>query len=409
MLTADLLARLQSPAGERALQAAESILQLEPDFLRASQRLERDFPVLLARAAVEQTLLRRRARSKFPASFDLFFTRDGLEQATAEAVALHRARRFEGFPLAFDLGCGIGGDALALARSTRVVAADTDGLRVQILKANASRRTLADRIRVVRADVTRRFIKPPPGTAAFADPSRRLGGRRTRRVETAQPRLTDLMTWLPNLAGLGVKVSPAVDLKEVGRLPCEVEFVSLDGDLKEATLWFGSLRHGTHRATILPEGLTLEAETPPGLGVGPVGRYLIEPDPAVMRAGLVTLLGDKLGARLLSSGIGLLTSDHEVPTPWGRTYRVVRADPFRLRSLQAMLAERGVGRLTIKRRGSPVEPEAIERKLKLRGSGEATILLTRLQGVSSVVLIEALDPERGGPAAGGDDSDEAVL
>lgn len=392
MLTADLLVQLQSAAGEQVLAAAEAAIGLDPDYLRAAQHLERAHPAPLARAAVEQALLRRRAATKFSDAHELFFTREALEQATSEVVARHRARRFEGFGGVLDLGCGIGGDALALAEAAPVIAADLDTLRLKILRANASRRGRASRIRLVRADASRRFLDPPPGTAGFADPSRRSEGRRTRRVESAQPPLAELLRWLPDLAGLGVKVSPAVDLDEVRRLECEVEFVSLDGELKEATLWFGSLRKGHRRATLLPEGLTLEGDDPPEIPVGPIGSFLIEPDPALMRAGLVTVVGASLGGRLVSQGIAFLTTDQAVRTPWGRVFRVLRADPFRLRGLQAILAERNVGRLTIKRRGSPVEPEAIEKKLRLAGDQDATVVLTRLNGVSSMILVEPLEP-----------------
>ncbi|HSR48715.1 MAG TPA: class I SAM-dependent methyltransferase [Anaerolineales bacterium] len=392
MLTSEQLRQLQSPAGEQALAEAETVLDLEPDFLRAVQRLASKVPESLARAAVDQTILRRRAAAKFVSSSDLFFTKEGLEQATPEPVARHRARRFSGFKRVLDLGCGIGGDALALAAHAPVLAADLDVRRLEILGANARRRALGPRIDLVCADVRLPFLRVPPGTAAFADPSRRREGRRTRRTELSAPPLSALLGWLPELEAMAVKVSPAVDLEELRALPCEVEFISLDGELKEATLWFGSLRRGSIRATILPAGLSLEGD-PPELTVGPLGAYLCEPDPAVMRAGLVGMLGASLGARLVSPGIGYLTLDDPVTTPFGRTFQIRQAAPFRLKSLQGMLAEADIGRLTIKRRGSPVEPEAIERRLKLRGGREGILILTRVAGASFMLLAEPLGPE----------------
>lgn len=396
MLTSEQLRQLQSPTGDQALAEADALLDLEPDYLRAVQRLTAEFPEPLARAAVDQAILRRRAASKFGSPSDLFFTREGLEQATAEPVARHRARRFQGFQRILDLGCGIGGDALALAAVSPVVATDLDARRLEILRANARRCGFGERIDVVCADVRRPFLRVPPGTAAFADPDRRRNGRRTRKTDLSDPPLAALLAWLASVEAMAVKVSPAVDLEEIRELPCEVEFISLDGELKEATLWFGAFRQGSRRATILPAGLGLEGE-PPDLPIGPLGDYLCEPDPAVMRAGLVGMVGEALGARLLSPGIGFLTMDDPVTTPYGRSFRIKHAAPFRLKSLQELLTRAGVGRLTIKRRGSPVEPGAIERRLNLRGDREEILVLTRVAGVSSMLLVEPLNspPPRG--------------
>jgi SAM-dependent methyltransferase len=390
VLTPDLLARLQTPAGERALQAAAAALEAEPDFLRASQRLARRFDDRLARAAVEQVQLRRRAGVKFSRADSLFFTQEGLEQATSEAVARHRAARFEGWPAAFDFGCGIGGDALELARRSIVVAVDRDPLRLRVLSANASRLGLAPRLELLEADLRHLPLHLRLEAVAFCDPARRSGGRRLHRVDDYEPSLPVVVGWASQLAGLAIKVSPAVRFEQIEQLPCEIEFVSLAGELKEAVLWFGALRQGMRRATVLPAGVTLTGDREPDLAPGPIGAYLLEPDPAVLRAGLVKTLGAALQARPIEEDIAFLSLDEPRRSPFVRTYRVLEASPFRLKSLQALLEGRGIGRLTVKRRGSAVEPEAIARRLDLHGDGEALVILTRHAGKQTMILAERL-------------------
>jgi SAM-dependent methyltransferase len=390
VLTPDLLARLQTPAGEGALQAAAAALEAEPDFLRAAQRLTRRFDERLARAAVEQVQLRRRAGVKFSRADSLFFTQEALEQATSEAVARHRAARFEGWPRSFDLGCGIGGDALELARRSVVVAVDRDPLRLRVLSANASRLGLSRRLELLEADLHHLPLRLGPEAVAFCDPARRSGGRRLHRVANYEPALSFVVGWASQLAGLAIKVSPAVRYEDIERLDCEIEFVSLAGELKEAVLWFGVFRQGTRRATVLPAGVTLTGEREPDLAPGPIGAYLLEPDPAVLRAGLVKTLGVALEARPIEEDIAFLSADQPRRSPFVRIYRVLEASPFRLKSLQAVLERNEVGRVTVKRRGSAVEPEAIARRLDLHGDGEALVILTRHAGKQTMILAERL-------------------
>jgi len=387
VLTPSLLARLQTAEGERALESAATALEADSDFLRASQRLTPAFGDRLARAAVEQVQLRRHAIGKFPQAERLFFTREGLEQATAEPVARLRAARFGDRQRVFDFGCGLGGDALQLAVASQVVAIDRDPLRLRIVAANAGRLGLADRIQPVEADL-HRLPLGVQDIVAFCDPGRRSGGRRLRRVDDYEPPLRTILGWLPHLAGLAVKVSPAVRLDEVVRLDCEIEFVSLGGELKEGVLWFGVLRRGQRRATVLPVGATLEGGDEPNVEVGPIADYLLEPDPAILRAGLVMTLAAALGAHPIQEDVSFLSLGSPRATPFGRTYRVLEASPFRLKSLQETLRQRGIGRVTVKRRGSAVEPEAIARRLRLRGERDGLVILTRHRGLQTMVLAE---------------------
>jgi SAM-dependent methyltransferase len=382
-----LLRWLTTPDGEAALLAAADAEPEEATFLQVSRQLERRFPERLARGAIEQAILRRRARRKFAHADRLFFLRDALEQATSDVVAEHRAHRFRGAPWIADLGCGIGGDTLALAAAGRVIAIDRDGLRLAVLQANARALGRSDSIHPVHADILSPPMRNPGADLAFADPSRRRGTRRTRFSGQSDPPLAALWRVLERFNGWGIKLSPALPRDEIPGTS-EVEFVSVDGELKEAVLWGGDLRRGVRRATLLPQGISLDGETEPDVAVAPIEGFLLEPDPAVLRAGLVHTLAVRLDARLIDPSLSLLTSSADIDTPWARVSRVLEVLPAGLKTLRQALRARGLGEVTLKKRGSAVETGEYLRRLRLREGGAATVLLTRAAGRPVAVILE---------------------
>lgn len=388
--------QLLGPLGQEALAAAAAGGPREADYLAQVQRLARRFPEPLARLAVEQAILRRRAGAKFAAAGQMYFTREALEQATSEPLAGQHATRFAGRPLVLDLGCGIGGDTLALARRAPVVAVDRDALRLTLLKANAEALGLSGRIHPLQADLRAWAWRVPRGAAAFSDPSRRKAGRRVYMTGNYEPPLALLLSWREAISDMGIKVSPAIERREAEAAGGETEFVSYQGELREAMLWFGGLRTALWRATVLPDGamLTDEVGDPP-LGQSGPREILYEPDPAVMRAGLVRGLGAMLGAWQLDPTIAFLTADRYTRTPFARPYRVLETLPFGMRRLRQALRARGVGSVVLKKRGSPVDTQDLGRRLRLEGPAQATVILTRVAGTPVAILADPLSAPLG--------------
>jgi hypothetical protein len=196
-------------------------------------------------------------------------------------------------------------------------------------------------------------------------------------------------------AGMLVKLSPGVDLAEVRPFGGGIEFISEGGDLKAALLYAGDFAFKGYRATRLPEGESLQALglEPPPLCQSPMA-YIYEPDPAVIRAGLFGELLAHLGleAFRLDETIAYMTGDRPVSGPWLRSWRLHNWLPFNLKKLRQVLVGYGVGAVTVKKRGSPILPEELQKMLKLKGGGpSATVFLTRLHG-KPVALI-SLDQE----------------
>jgi len=370
---------LLSSTGQDLLAEAETLDLTESARLRSLSRLRRHASPALAAAVLETAILRQRARTKFRHAGRMYFTREALEQATSEAVARHRAARFAGLGLVVDLGCGIGGDSLALASLARVVGVDRDPVRLLMARENALVYDLAPRADWVRADVA--GGGPVRADAAFVDPARRTAhGRRVFDPRAYVPPLDQVLSWRHRFRAIAVKVSPGIRDEDVAELPGEVEFVAQEGDLKEAVLWLGELGVSGRRATVLPEGASLHAESDPPAPVAVAGSILYEPSPAIIRAHLIGTLAAMLGAWQIDPTIAYLSAGDLRPTPFARAWRIEAALPFGVDRVRRHLRALGVGRVTVKKRGSPLEPEAFARMLHLNGPEERTVVLTRQLG-----------------------------
>ncbi|MEP0762707.1 MAG: class I SAM-dependent methyltransferase, partial [Chloroflexota bacterium] len=259
MLTAQTFRFLAGPQGRATLDWLATCDLSDAQTLPLLDALRRDLPPDLAAAALTLARLRVRAAAKFSRAEAMFFTADALEQASGEIVSAWRSRRFaeNGYAQIADLGCGIGGDALALAAlpGVRVAGLDCDPLRLALALANlAAYGRAAD---WVRADLTDPL--PLRGVrAAFFDPARRADGRRLFSVRDYAPPLDVIAGW--HFDALAVKLAPGVALDELvpyTRAGAGVEFVSAGGELKEAVLWGGELGFAGRCASRADAGETL--------------------------------------------------------------------------------------------------------------------------------------------------------
>ncbi|MFI0788182.1 methyltransferase domain-containing protein [Streptomyces lydicus] len=383
----DVFAALLAPEGQTLL---DELRDHDPaDELAAATRLRRDHPAPLVSAALGQARLRQRAAAKFGADAQrMYFTANGVEQSTRATVAAHRAARLAalGVRSVADLCCGIGGDALALARAgIRVLAVDRDPLACAAARANAAALGLAELIEVRAADVTE--VDTAGCDAVFVDPARRskVRGGRIFDPEAYSPPLSWAVEAARTAPFAALKIAPGVP-HEMLPEDTEAEWISDRGEVKEAVLWFGTAP-GARRATLLPAGDSLLGTGLPDPEAGPVGRYLYEPDGAVIRAHLVAEAAAGLDGRLIDPTIAYVTADALRPTPFATAYEITDVLPFNVKRLKALLRERGVGTAVIKKRGSAVEPEELRKKLKLAGGGNSvTVFLTRVAGAPTMLL-----------------------
>jgi hypothetical protein len=380
---------------DRLLAEGQELLRVLPEgpldpaeSLRLGTQLRERFPAGLVATALAQQALRARAGVKFSKANRMWFTRDGLEQASAEPLARHRAARYAAFEVVADLCCGIGGDLCALALGRAVLAADLDLVHVRMARENA-RVHGAGEVAAACADV--RDLRLPASLAVFVDPARREGGRRLPAGESRPP-----LAWCLGLgdrvAGVGIKAAPGLPL---GLVPdgWEVELLADRRELREAVLWSPTMATTTRRATVFPGPHTLEARPGPPVRCAPPGEFLLDPSPAVTRAGLVEELGRDLGAWKLDPRIAFLSADEPLRSPFGRSLRVEASLPWNLKRLREVLRQRGIGTVEVRKRGSAVDVAGLTTRLRLRGDGRAVVVLTRVADRPwALVCTEDRDP-----------------
>jgi hypothetical protein len=344
-----------------------------------------------AAVLVETTLLRRRAEAKFPDAAEWLFTGEALEQATTAAVAAHRAERLSGLAV-HDVTCSVGTELAALRhRASRVVGSDLDEVRLAMARHNVAGNG-AD-VLLCRADALAPVTR---GTTVIADPARRSAGRRTFHPRDYTPALDDLLEAYAD-RDLVVKCAPGIDFEQVRRLGFdgEIEVTSLGGGVREACLWSPGLatRDVTRRATILDRAEEITDAEPDDCPVARAGRWIVDPDGAVVRAGLVRHYGARHGLWQLDPAIAYLSGD-ELPTGV-RGFEVIAELGFTERTLRQELSARDVGALEILVRGVSVDPDVLRSRLRLRGSQRLSLVITRIgAGSASRAVVYVCRPSR---------------
>ena len=357
----------------------EAMAEADPTSLAAGERLRRVFGPEEAAWALGQVALRRKAIAKFPRAAEMLFTRDGLEQASRAPVAAWRAARFAeaGVREVWDLGCGIGADAMAFAEAgLRVIGVEADPATVEVAAHNLA--LVGGEARLGLAEET----EVPEGAAIFLDPARRTTAGRTWNVADFTPPWQFVLDQLASDRFVCVKLGPGVP-KELIPDGVRAGWLSERGDVVEATLW--NRLPASTEAVVLPHEL-IAPDRPRELETRPAGRYLIEPDGAVIRAGLITEIAPGSPLWLLDPHTAYLSSDEPIDSPFGTTFEVDEVLPFDVRVLRRWVADRGVGTLEIKKRAIDVDPAALRKQLKPKGRAAATIILARtVEGTKALI------------------------
>jgi len=373
-----------TPEGQRLLTEVHERAGIESD-LALGTRLRKTYDFALVAAAVTQNHLRGKAIAKFGNdAARMYFAHEALEQSTRGSVSRHRAAKLAatGSTQVVDLGCGIGGDLIAFAKAGMSVRGiELDPVRAAIARANLDALGLSGIIEC--ADATGAPIAG--GETAFVDPARRDGRGRVFDPKNFIPSWDFVAALLEGKAVVKTMPGIAHNLVPGG---VEAEWISDGGNLVEACLWGRPYATARRRATLLPSGVTLTEVDDPGDATTDVpGAVIYEPDDAVIRAGLVTAVAAHVGGWLVDPHIAYVSGNELARTPFARAFHVIEELPFREKALKAALVQRDIGTLTIKKRGVDIVPEILIKRMRLKGSGTATVIMTRVQGQGKAYLV----------------------
>ena len=391
--------RLASPGGQLLLD--ELVYSSDTDVLKlvAGLRKAGHDPMTVA-AALTQAKLRKRAVAKFgDFAQSMLFTEAGLEQASRLKVAALHAGRFRaaGIKEVADLGCGIGAESMALAAlEIKVRAFEIDEVTAAVATYNLA---AFENVTVEQENVE--DLDLAQFEALFLDPARRdLTGPK----KAESQRHFDPANYSPNfdfcLAAArtkptGIKLGPGHDKRQIPN-DAEAQWVSVEGDLVELGLWFGSLkRNNVARSALLLDTdgqheITSSESDSPNAPLGELGKYVYEPDNSLIRSRLISDFAAPLDLKIISPDIAYLTSDEKISSPWMRGFEVVDNLVFDRKQLKAYVKKNGIGILEIKKRGSDISPEELRRELSPKGEGAATLVVTRVGDAHRVLVTQPI-------------------
>jgi hypothetical protein len=391
--------RLASPGGQLLLEELD--YSSDTDVLKLVARLRKaGHDPLTVAAVLTQAKLRKRAAAKFGDFANrMLFTEAGLEQASRLKVSALHAGRFRnaGISQVADLGCGIGAEAMAMAAlDLEVRAFEIDEVTAAVATYNLAP---FENVTVELADVQK--LDLGQFESLFFDPARRdLKGAK----KASAKRIFDPANYSPNFEfcmdaarkkPAGVKLGPGHDHRHIPK-DAEAQWVSIDGDLIELGLWFGSVkREGVVRSALLIDSNghheinSLESASS-NAPVGELAKYIYEPDNSLIRSRLISDFAKPLGLQIISPDIAYLTSDEKISSPWVRGFEIIDNLVFDRKQLKAYVKKNGIGILEIKKRGSDISPEDLRRELSPKGEGAATLIVTRVDDAHRVLVTQPI-------------------
>lgn len=368
------------------------------ELTRLVSALRKELSPERAHLVIEQVELRRRAKAKFLRAEEMFFTRKGLEQATDHLIAKYKAERAAYFRSSLvDICCGIGGDLIAFERAGNhedyghcpVSGVDLDPIVAHLASENFRRITGSEPLLEVK---DANLVDVTSVSCWHVDPDRRAQGQRRTQLEGLEPTGEVIDRWRAQNDRGAVKLAPATQVPETWQQAAEREWISSRGECRQQMIWFGEWNKtgkpgsgspptsnaGLRTATVMGRRQKRSVYEQPGTELvmtDQVGRFLYEPDAAVLAARLSASLAAEYHVEALTSDGGYLTGETLIVDAAVQVFETQAILPYDLRRIKSLLRDRNIGRLEIKKRGVNETPEAVRKSMALQGDEEATLII----------------------------------
>lgn len=385
---------LKSPEG---IQFLQDHIDESPDafLLKYSGKISTD----LLRGVAEQLKCRSRLKSKQPAYFEAGAIAELslLEQSTPHEVAEFRKKILSGRSLCECTG-GMGVDTLALSQVfDSVQFCEIDPARAEMFRYNLSRLS-SENISLHVGD-SMEFLRAHRGELydwLFLDPARRDGtGKRFITLDLCMPNVIKEAQLLRESAdNIAIKLSPAFEITELPQIFPDLSrciVISLYGEVREilVTIEKDQLFSGVEAVAITSREYQLiddkEGDVEISVGNEPI---LFEPDPAIIKAGLIDTVARQFGLKRWSERGIFLRGDSTIPEFPGRQFTIRSVEPWQRKKVGRYLKEKEILRAAIIRRDFPLKPEELRKQFKL-GESDCTFLIFTTDFQGKRVMIDA--------------------
>ncbi len=325
----------------------------------------------------------------------LYSDEDGLRFATPWPVAAYRAKRLKCSSLA-DISCGIGGQTVYFARQCEIVyAIEISPTKLELAKKNCKLFGL-DNVEFICGDALSQDVidQIPEVDIVFSDPAR-AAAEKERDIDNLTPHIPNVLAaYCGKTSNFAFEAPPQLPPERIP-FDCELEYLSLNGELNRLDLYFGKLKTCSRSAMALPGAVKLYPkseslkETDMNSTSKP-GKYLYEPDPAVIKAELLP----ELVAEMHNQNVELfkiddkrlmLTSNNAVEHPMIKnTYRIVFNAEFIPENINKELKKRGYGKVLLRTEVDPAKYWDIRNRLERNLKGDRKVNLFS-KGITSYI------------------------
>ncbi|MHA2283155.1 MAG: hypothetical protein ACXAC5_20125 [Promethearchaeota archaeon] len=351
---------------------------------------------------LEKVHLRIKGKKKFPRAHQMKFSRDGLAQASSKHVAEYRTwkmrQKLGEIQKSLDLGSGIGGDTIAMALRWKVISVEINPVTMEMLRHNVQVYNVGKNVDFILGDILKlldniEFQKKLEDIdCIFFDPSRRVEGKRTVKIEEYEPPLTLIENLKPFSQNICIKIAPGVDLSRI-KYDCDIEVISYKGEVKEVVLWFGKFKTSSNKelilATKLPEKITwIQKSKRYNVPVSKPKDFIYEPDPAFIKAHLISDIAEKFNLSQLHEKVAYLTSDTLIDIPILKCYHVLSYETLDYPSINKKLTTLKIGNVDLKARGISVDLKSIQKSIHGIGRKKGLLILTKILNKPSAIICE---------------------